>query len=218
MRGLQIGRLFGTDIFVAPSFLLMMALLFLLMEAEHAPIVAGAELALIFSILVHEFGHVFAVRRFLGSGSTVMLWAIGGLTLHEPTSSRRKRIGIALMGPAFGLVLGLAFLGIYQFVPGASAAARGPVQFFVFIMVWINLLWTALNLLPIYPLDGGQALLAGLEYKLTPARARRAVALVSVVTAAGGLAASLAVGMPFMAFMAGWLLIQNLSSIRAPGP
>ena len=85
-------------------------------------------------------------------------------------------------------------------------------------MVWINLLWTALNLLPIYPLDGGQALLAGLEYKLTPARARRAVAVVSVVTAAGGLAASLAVGMPFMALMAGWLLIQNLSSIRAPGP
>lgn len=217
MRGLQIGRLFGTDIFVAPSFLLMMALLFLLVGAERVPIVAVAALALIFSILVHEFGHVFAVRRFLGSGSTIMLWAIGGLTFHESTSSRHKRIGIALMGPAFGLVLGLAFLGIYQLVPGASAEARG-LQFFVFIMVWINLLWTALNLLPIYPLDGGQALLAGLEYKLTPARARRAVAVVSVVTAAGGLAASLAVGMPFMALMAGWLLIQNLSSIRAPGP
>lgn len=218
MRGLQIGRLFGTDIFVAPSFLLMMALLFLLVGAERVPIVAVAELALIVSILVHEFGHVFAVRRFLGSASTIMLWAIGGLTFHESTSSRHKRIGIALMGPAFGLVLGLAFLGICQLVPGASAAATGPVQFFVFIMVWINLLWTALNLLPIYPLDGGQALLAGLEYKLTPARARRAVAVVSVVTAAGGLAASLAVGMPFMALMAGWLLIQNLSSIRAPGP
>ena len=173
---------------------------------------------MIISILVHEFGHVFAVRRFLGSGSTVMLWAIGGLTFHEPTSSRGKRIGIALMGPAFGLVLGGAFLGIKQFVPGANSLIAGPVQSFVFIMVWINFALTAANLLPIYPLDGGQALLAGLEYKLAPARARRVVAVVSVVTAAGGLAAALAFGMPFVAFLAGWLLIQNLFSVRTPGP
>ncbi len=218
MRGLQIGRLFGADILVAPSFLLMMALFFLLARPGGAPIVAVVELALIISILVHEFGHVFAVRRFLGSGSTVMLWAIGGLTFHEPTSSRAKRIAIALMGPAFGFVLGGVFFGIQQFVSGANTLTGGPVQSFVYIMVWINLAWTAINLLPIYPLDGGQALLAGLEYKLAPARARRVISMVSVVMAAGGLAAALAIGLPFVAFLAGWLLIQNLFSIRAPRP
>ena len=128
------------------------------------------------------------------SGSTVMLWAIGGLTLHEPTSSRKKRVGIALMGPAFGLVLGAIFLGVQQLVPLEEGQAAGPPQYFVHIMVLINFLWTAVNLLPVYPLDGGQALLAGLEYKLAPARARRVVAVVSVVTAAGGLAAALAFG------------------------
>jgi stage IV sporulation protein FB len=211
LTGIQIGRLFGTDIFVHPSFILLLVVVFFLVPSEDIALAATGGLTFILSILVHEFGHVFAVRRFLGSSSAVILSAIGGLTLHEATSSRKKRVGISLMGPAFGLVLGLAFLGIQRWAPLNHAVASEFVRW----MVLFNIVWTAINLLPVHPLDGGQALLAALEYKLPARRARRAVAWVSVVTAGGGMAAALAFGWGVAGIFALFLLIQNLRLLRS---
>ena len=214
-RGTLLGRLFGTDIYATGGFLLLMVLM-LIMHRHQLWFAAAWEFALIPSILVHEFGHVFAVRRFTGGSSVVVLWGLGGLCIHEPTQAIKKRIGISLMGPAFGFVLGaIAWLVARYVLPGPGTV--GPqITEFMQAMIVINIYYTVLNLLPILPLDGGQATLAALESKLGPAKALRATRRVSIVTAGAGLAAAVSFdpGNPFLVLIAGVLLFQNLIATR----
>ncbi len=205
-RRYLIGRLFGTDIFVTADFFLLLAFYFLVGRADAGRMALFC-LALIVSLLVHEFGHVLAVRRLLKAPSAIILWGLGGLCVYPaiPTTPGRK-IGISLMGPLLEAVLGALCLALLKGLDPEPGALRE----FLVIMVWVNLFWVAANLLPILPLDGGQALRAGLEYRMAPERAALAARRVSVVTAilAGGAAASL--GLPFAAILCAFLMLQNL--------
>jgi len=204
-QGFLIGRLFGTNVYLSPGFLLLLGLYFWRFGAGYAAVFS---VAIIVSLLVHEFGHVFAVKWFLKSESRVLLWMLGGLCIHEPTRDTRKQIGISLMGPAFGFVLGaLSFLAT-AFAP---ATAPDSLRQFLAIMIFVNVFWTAINLLPIQPLDGGQALRAALEGKLGAARANAISRRVSIGTAAAGAGAALLVGWPVAAVLCGLLIFQNLS-------
>ena len=77
-RGLLIGRLFGTDIYCEISFFLLIGLYMWLVGLAAGAIFSAAVLI---SVLVHEFGHVLAVRRLLKTESLVVLWILGGLTI-----------------------------------------------------------------------------------------------------------------------------------------
>lgn len=206
-RGLLLGRLFGTEIFATPTFLLLMVLILLGNAGQtHMWAVAVWELALVLSILVHEFGHATAVRRLLGTRSIILLWGLGGLCLHEPTRVRSKRVAISLLGPGFGFLTGGLFLAIDLLVPLPSPV----IAVFVEAMAVINIFYTALNLLPVLPLDGGQASLALLEMRLPPRTARSILRRVSVLVAGAGIPVALHFGYPILAVLAGFLLLQNL--------
>ena len=92
-RGFQIGRFFGTDIFATPGFLGLLALFFWFNRANPAT-ASIIVLAVVVSILVHEFGHVTAARRLVGGRAVVLLWFMGGLCLHEPTMVPKKQFVI----------------------------------------------------------------------------------------------------------------------------
>jgi Zn-dependent protease len=203
MRGFRIGRLFGTDIYCAPSFLLLMVACLLLAGPGPGALFC---VAVILSILVHEFGHVFAVKWLLRAQSTVVLWGLGGLCLHPGTPSPGRRVGISLMGPAFGFGLAAVSLAAALLVPDVSPVLTS----FLATMVWINVFWTAANLLPILPLDGGQAMLAALQKGLGAARAARITRWTSIVVAGLALAAALTADRRFLAVLAALLLFQNL--------
>jgi Zn-dependent protease len=196
MRGFRIGRLFGTDIYCAPGFFLLVAAYFLL--AGPGP---GAlfSVAVIISILVHEFGHVFAVKW-------LVLWGLGGLCLHPGTTSPGRQVGISLMGPAFGFVLGGLSVAAALLVPDVSPILAA----FLAMMVWINLIWSAANLLPILPLDGGQALRAALRAGLGAGRSGRIMRRISIAVAAIAMAAGFYFGYRLAALLAAFLLYQNL--------
>jgi Zn-dependent protease len=107
------------------------------------------------SILVHELGHAFACRAFGARVTSVTLSMLGGYCSHEdPPGARWKRIAISLAGPAAGFAL----LG---FVRGLHASTGwGDFNEYTGLALrflwWINLVWGVLNLVPIWPLDGGQ--------------------------------------------------------------
>lgn len=174
--------------------------------ADNAAVGAVFCAAVVISLLAHEFGHVFAVRWFLGSESTVILWGLGGLCVHEPTRVARKQVGISLMGPAFGLAMGLLCLALHLALPPMPTL----VTQFLAAMVWIGFVWTALNLLPILPLDGGQALQAALSTRLGPA-AGRVTARISVITAVGVAVFAFTSGYQLGAVLCLVLIAQNLT-------
>jgi len=210
-RGFQIGRLFGTDIFMSPNFLLLMAFYFLMAGREGMASVAVFVVALIVSLLVHEFGHVTAVRRLLRTDCWILLWALGGLCVWQPTGDRKPktRILIALMGPAFQVPLAIAAISLYLVLPRSPTLAYE----FVIYMLYINVVWLGVNLLPLLPLDGGHALQAALEYAVHPIRAEAITARVSIVTAVAAGAVAFHFG-SFLAIICVLFVIQNLAILR----
>jgi Zn-dependent protease len=113
------------------------------------------------SILVHEMGHALAFRRF-GADAEIILYAFGGLAVPtHAISGRGRRIIVALAGPIAGFILCGLVYGSNQALEWGVAtnglARNGPeVAFLYDVLIWINLYWGLFNLLPVFPLDGGQ--------------------------------------------------------------
>jgi Zn-dependent protease len=111
--------------------------------------------AVFVSILVHELGHGLAFRRF-GVDSHIVLYAFGGLAVPwTHVNGRWRRIVVSLAGPLAGFLLcGLVWgsNAIFEWVPPRN---RPLIAVYVWL-VWINLIWNIFNLLPVFPLDGGQ--------------------------------------------------------------
>ncbi|HLW64778.1 MAG TPA: site-2 protease family protein [Gemmataceae bacterium] len=110
------------------------------------------------SILVHEMGHVVMAKLF-GARGYIILYAFGGLACDlGQYLNRWKRIAIALAGPGAGFLLYGAVYGLDSLIDWRAqfAAASGKYLFFAIQdLEWINLAWGLMNLLPVWPLDGG---------------------------------------------------------------
>jgi Zn-dependent protease len=108
------------------------------------------------SILIHELGHVLAGRLF-GSSGYIVLFSFGGLAVgSSDLRSRWQRIIVYAAGPAAQLVL---FGILWAFRPWLlrSAVNLSPAAVLTYVMLWqINLFWPLINLLPVWPLDGGR--------------------------------------------------------------
>ena len=130
------------------------------------------------SILIHELGHSIAMR-FYGVGSYIVLHAMGGLAIptgggwrNRSSLHSQQQIVISLAGPFAGflfaiLTLALVFalggsisLGWLLWIipiPSASLPFGGIIlNTLISLILWVNVYWGLINLLPVYPLDGGQ--------------------------------------------------------------
>lgn len=121
------------------------------------------------SILVHELGHALAARSF-GWPPDIIMYGFGGLARYSPGHgyTRRRAIWITFAGPLAGFALfavvycadlwiraGQAEDQQWAITLMSSNAARS-VSFAIQQLMWINLVWGLVNLLPVFPLDGGQ--------------------------------------------------------------
>ncbi|MGH7225546.1 MAG: metalloprotease, partial [Gemmataceae bacterium] len=152
-------RMFGTSVRVHPMFWLVSVIL-----GWNGTIHAGvgfvlAWVACVFvSVLLHEFGHVWMGRLF-GSHGYIVLYSFGGLAIGSNHLERRwQRILVSLAGP--GIQLLLAAVLIWGLWSGWRAVLVPPgwgkaVDLIIVMLLQINIFWPILNLLPIWPLDGG---------------------------------------------------------------
>lgn len=111
--------------------------------------------AVFISILIHELGHALAIRHY-GGRSEVVLAMFGGYATCNVNPSRMGNIIIAAAGPAAGFLLwGVLRLLLRQF-PQQIFSAHEYVQTLFGVLLWANLSWSLLNLIPVWPLDGGR--------------------------------------------------------------
>ena len=146
-------RLFGTRVRIGLGFpLTILAVPFLFLgDRARDPWFLGAWLALVtVSVLVHEAGHVTALRVF-GFRPEVSLNAFGGLTSTDDTGhlSPFRSIVVSLAGPAAGIALGITIESALVPIGGRSVLWLRSASWLV------NIGWSLINLLPIMPLDGG---------------------------------------------------------------
>jgi len=195
--------LFSTLVTVRFTFLLVMVLMAGLSRRSFFEILLWVLVAS-FGVLLHEFGHVGAARYYRHR-PRVELHTMGGVTTWDGggRGGWREDLVISLAGPAIGLVLaGLVWLVLETlgWGPGSPWLRLALSDF-----LWVSVAWGVFNLLPILPLDGGQALQAILTGRRArdPRRTTRIVSL--------GVGGAVALG----AFAAGWTWAGVLAAMFA---
>ncbi len=182
-RSWSLGRVFGAEIRLHVTTLFLP--IYGLWRASETPgggwfpyaYALAFVVVLYFLIVVHEFGHIFAGRRFGVPGRRITLSPLGGLAhLESPAPSPRAEIAIALAGPATNAV----WYGIARAVAFALPPT-GYARFFIEVFAELNLGLLLFNLLPFFPLDGGRTFRGLLALKLHPNRATLIAANVGIV-------------------------------------
>lgn len=160
--------------------------------------------AIFASVLVHELGHAVVARRFRLGPIRISLNALGGLTHFGRPPAPGPGVIVTLAGPLAGFALaGVCFVASQLVGPGPAAKVLA-------VATSLNLFWSAFNLLPMLPLDGGIVTLHGLTLWLGPRDATRWAARASVVVGVGlGLVAILAAE-PFVGVFAVMSLLRTV--------
>jgi Zn-dependent protease len=151
------------------------------------PYVLAWVLVVFVSVLVHEYAHARVARR-QGAEVSITLYLLGGFTTWTTRGvSPHGRFWIAAAGSIAGFVLGgVVWMG---FQADLVPAQPGVVVFALENFWYVNLVWGALNWIPIRPLDGGQMLSSALEAWLGRTGTAIANVVLPSVTLLGGILA-----------------------------
>src|SRR5438552_6695809 len=143
-------------------------------------------LALFLIVTLHEFGHALACRQMGGTANKIVLWPLGGVAYVDPPPRPAATLWSIAAGPLVNVVLiGLSYaLTLWAWHTGWSLTAPHAYRL-LWAIVLMNLGLLIFNLLPIYPLDGGQILRSLLCFVLGRARSLKVVALLGLLGAAG---------------------------------
>ncbi len=166
-------------------------------------------LALFGIVLLHEFGHSLACRQVGGKADQIILWPLGGVAYVAPPPRPGATLWSIAAGPLVNVVLFpvLSLLVLLSQTLGWASAL--PDAYKLVQSIWfINTVLLVFNLLPIYPLDGGQILRSLLWFVVGPARSLMATAGIGFVGVAGLLALALWAGDVWLVVLAVFILLH----------
>jgi Zn-dependent protease len=128
-------------------------------------------LALFAIVLIHEFGHALACRSVGGTADTIMLWPLGGVAYVNPPQRPGANLWSIAAGPLVNVVLFPLTVAALHLATAIHLEETSPDAYQLLGAIWgINLVLLIFNILPIYPLDGGQILRSLLWFPLGRAR------------------------------------------------
>ncbi len=196
-------RVAGVPVRVHPLFWLVTALLSASRDTKPVDVFIWVA-AVFISILVHELGHAVMIRYF-GWQPHVVLYSLGGLAVYQPTWHRTwPQVIISFAGPAAGFILAaLVVLAVCSSGHSVRLNLADPfpmplhferrffelfrsanLNLFVYDMLFINIFWGLINLLPIFPLDGGR-IAQEVLVRFNPANGMKQSFMISIFAAAG---------------------------------
>jgi len=188
-RAIRLFRFAGVDVYLHWYWFLFAAFEISNRANSYSSLVwnAAEYLALFFFVLLHEYGHALACRLVGGTANEIMLWPLGGMAYVAPP----VRPGATLWSNAAGPLVNVAMLVVF-FPAGLKldralmlARTAPDVHFFLMALAGINVLLLAFNLLPIYPLDGGQIIRSLLWYAVGRARSLMVAVAIGFAGVAG---------------------------------
>ena len=200
----RLARIAGIDVRVHATFLLLLAwvgLGALQRDGGRAALGAIGFVALVFGIVVlHEYGHALAARRYGIGTRDITLLPIGGVArLERMPREPRQELVVALAGPAVNVALAaLLWVGLTLAggIDPADSLAPTDEGFFARTLaaqlLRVNVWLAGFNLIPAFPMDGGRVLRAVLamrsgDYATATAHAARVGRLLALVGAIVGL-------------------------------
>ena len=181
---IRLFRFSGIDVFLHWSWFLVAAYEIQLRKGLYSSITWNVleYLALFLIVTLHEFGHSLACRQVGGTANQIVLWPLGGVAYVDPP----PRPGATLWSIAAGPLVNVALLPLLYgvFLQGKSlgwAHTMPDLYKLVVAVLTIDIGLLIFNILPIYPLDGGQILRSLLWYVFGRARSLTVAAIVGLV-------------------------------------
>lgn len=194
-----LGSVSGIQLEVHVTFVLVLAWVLLALARRGATtgtlitVLLGA-VAVGLSLVLHELGHALMAARFGLKTQEISLTPMGGFSnIEKMPDTPKVQLMVVLAGPAVSLLLAAAAFGVAALTGGLSEprAWDDPTANFASQLAWLNLVMGGYNLLPIFPMDGGRVLRAGLGLFLPWVKATRIASriaqLLSVALAVAGL-------------------------------
>jgi len=224
--------LFGIPVRVHPFFWLVALLLG--WRVPDAGALVTWIVAVFVGVLVHELGHAAVMRRF-GFQPWITLYGLGGLASYNPRYGSRGpdtwgQVLISAAGPVAGFLAAGAIVGLLMLagIP-VEYDVGAPTGFEVFptaiianitltrlvtYLLFVTIVYGILNLMPIYPLDGGHIARELFLYFSPRSGIRNSLTLSMIV--AGGLAVmGLINGDYFVALLFGYLAFMSFQTLQA---
>src|SRR5271166_3330493 len=185
---IRLFNLFGIDVFLHWSWFLVAAYEIQTRKGSYSSVTWNVleYLALFLIVTTHEFGHALACRQVGGRADRIVLWPLGGVAYVDPP----PRPGATLWSIAAGPLVNVALIPILWLAVtvsrSAGMAATAPDLFQLLQMIFLINGWLlAFNILPVYPLDGGQILRALLWFVMGRARSLMVATILGLIGVAG---------------------------------
>jgi Zn-dependent protease len=212
--GFRIGRLFGVDVYLHWSWVVVAAIeIQTRSKAYESQAFNVIEyLALFAIVLAHELGHALACRSVGGRAERILLWPLGGVAFVQPPPRPDALLWSIAAGPLVNLVL-LVLTTPLLLLLGRLSLSHDAHHFVVAFWA-INLVLFCFNMLPVYPLDGGQILQALLWFAVGRARSLLVVSIIGMIGAAGFLVAAVSRASIWLSLIAVYAGARALSGLK----
>jgi Zn-dependent protease len=172
-------------------------------------------LALFLIVLMHEFGHSLACRSVGGRADDIVLWPLGGVAYVAPPQRPGAVLWSIAAGPLVNVVLVplLVVLMLAADAAGWTATMPGLGRFLLYLS-FINIALLVFNVLPVYPLDGGQMLRALLWFWLGRARSLHIASIIGFFGVAGLVVWAVAARSIWIGLLAGFAFMRCWDGFR----
>jgi Zn-dependent protease len=207
---IRLFRFAGIDVFLHWSWFVVALYEVQRANEYRSPVWNVAEYVALFAIVtLHEFGHSLACRQVGGNAERIVLWPLGGVAYVDPPQrpgatlwsiAAGPLVNVALVPVLFGLILVGNSAGLAETSPDAAAWLRAVAR--------INFGLLVFNLLPVYPLDGGQILRSLLWFVMGRARSLTAASVIGFVGVLGLVGLALLVGSPWLGILAAFVAMN----------
>ncbi len=182
----KIARIAGIDVFIHSTFFLLIIWIgfsYWLTQNTISAVLNGVVfiLLLFFFVLLHEFGHALAARKYGITTRDITLLPIGGLArLERMPKEPKQELWVALAGPLVNFVLAILLFGWLFLTGGLAGIVNTTVTEGSLIqrLAIVNLTLLLFNLIPAFPMDGGRVLRAFLAMRMEYTRATQAAATI----------------------------------------
>ncbi|TSA41189.1 MAG: peptidase M50 [Verrucomicrobiales bacterium] len=172
-------------------------------------------LSLFLIVLMHEFGHQLACRQVGGKTHDIVLWPLGGVAYVSPPQRPGAQLWSIAAGPLVNVILLPVLIGLVLVHSHLGWADTHPdAHELLSTILYINIGLLIFNLMPVYPLDGGQILRSLLWFVFGRANSLLIASIIGFVGVAGFIGVAIWLQSFWLGIMTAFLLVNCWSGLK----
>jgi len=172
-------------------------------------------LALFAIVLMHEFGHSLACRQVGGQADRIVLWPLGGVAYVQPPQRPGAMLWSIAAGPLVNVVLApVLYLVVWLTRNSGVLHAAPDLYCLLHAIAYINAGLLIFNILPIYPLDGGQIVRSLLWFVVGRAWSMTIATILGLVGVVGLVALAVVSKSVWLGILSGFILLNCWSGLQ----